>query len=88
MEVKHHRAGKAATSDQRKGPYKRNERVIKDDLLLEKHWHYSQQNGGTKDVFQFPRSQEQQNLFKTFQDGNFVVECSQVVLFHYLNRSC
>ena len=71
MEVKYHRAGKTARPIKIKGPYKRNERVIKDDLLLEKLRHYTQQSGGAKDVFQFPRSQEQQNMFKTFQDGNF-----------------
>ena len=70
MEVKHHAAGKATRPSKIKGPYKRNERVIKDDLLLEKLRHYTQ-TGGAKDVVQFPRSQEQQNLLKTFQDGNF-----------------
>ena len=70
MEVKHHRAGKEARPIKIKEPYKRNERVIKDDLLLEKLQHYTQRSGGAKDAFQFPRSQEQQTLFKTFQDGN------------------
>lgn len=69
MEVKH-TALKAKHLRKIKGPYKRNERVIKDDLLLEKLRHYTQ-SGGAKDIFQFPRSQEQQNLLKTFQDGNF-----------------
>lgn len=68
MEVKHQAAGKATRMSKIKGPYKRNERVSKDDLLLEKLY---TQTGGAKDIFQFPRSQEQQNLLKTFKDGNF-----------------
>jgi len=85
VEVKHHAAGKATHPSKIKGPYKRNEHMIKDDLLLEKLRHYTQ-TGGTEDIFQFPRSQDQQNLFKTFQEGNFLfVECSQVLLFHFSN---
>lgn len=52
-----------------KGPYRRSERVIKDDLLLEKLRNYTH-TGSAQGDFQFERNEEQENLLKKFQDGN------------------
>ena len=75
MEVKHqnHYPGKIAKprgSAKIKGPYKRKERMIKDEALLEQ-LRCNIQNGGTQGIFHFERTQEQENLLKTFQEGNF-----------------
>lgn len=52
-----------------KGLYNRSERVIKDDLLLERLRNYTQ-TGSAQGDFQFERNEEKENLLKKFQDGN------------------
>ena len=72
MEVKHrHIPGKAALarSTKIKGSYKRQERMVKDDILL-KELPIHTQSGG-EGSFQFERNLEQESLLKTFQEGIF-----------------
>lgn len=48
-----------------RGPYKRDERVLKDEQLLKTLREYT----GREENFEFPRLEEQQKLFAKFKQG-------------------